>query len=166
MTTANASPLATRLLPPPTNQAYRGSPLSAHLLAVLGVLTVVPGCIHSFLPDGGAATIAGIDLGPCRSVIVALFAWAGATQIVFGLVMLLAGTRYRTLVPLVLSLVILERGLHAVEAWLPKDGGAHHHPPEHYAVLVVVPLAVAALVLSLRDRKSPAAATAVVGSLS
>jgi hypothetical protein len=165
LTTPTASPLTTRLLPPPTNQAYQGSLFAAHLLAVLGVLTVVPGCIHSFLPDGGAATIAGIDLGACRSVIVALFAWAGATQIVFGLTMLLAGTRYRTFVPLVLSLVILERGLHAVEAWLPKDGGAHHHPPEHYAVLLVLPLAIAALVLSLRDRSAPAATTTVVESL-
>lgn len=155
---AQPSSLAARLLPPSTNAAYEGSLLAAHLLAVLGVLTIVPGCIHSFLPDGGAGTIAGLDLGRCRSVIVALFAWAGATQIVFGLVMLLAATRYRPLVPLLLALVLVERGLHAAEAWLPSNRMTDHHPPEHYAVLIALPLVTAALVISLRGRRAPGVA--------
>ncbi|MBM3985868.1 MAG: hypothetical protein FJ296_09310, partial [Planctomycetes bacterium] len=112
------------------------------MLAVLGVLTVVPGGIHVFLPDGGAGVIAGIDLGPCGPAIIALFAWAGATQIALGLVMLAVGLRYRPLVPLLLAVVLLERALHAVNAWAWK-GGSGHHPPEHYAVLVGLPLIAA-----------------------
>jgi hypothetical protein len=149
----SASPsLWVRLLPPPRG-GYSGSRLSAHFLAFLGVLTIVPGCIHSFLPDGGAGVIAGLDLEKCGGVIVAMFAWAGATQIAFGIVMLLAGVRYRVLVPGVLALVLLERGLHAVNAWLLPSAGTRHHPPEHYAVLVGVPLLLIALALSLRDRE-------------
>ena len=144
--------IRTRLLPPSTNSQYRGALLSAYFLTLLSVLTIVPGCIHSFLPDGGAGVIAGLDLGPCGGVIVALFAWAGATQIVFGITMLLAATRYRSLVPLVLLLVALERGLHALNAWGLKGGVAGHRPPEHYAVLIGLPLVIAALVLSLRER--------------
>lgn len=139
------------LLPPSTNAAYRGAPLAAHLLALLAVLTILPGCIHVFLPDGGAGVIAGIDLGVCAPVIVALFAWAGATQIALGLVMLAVALRYRPLVPLLLAAVLLERALHLWHAWLGK-GGSGHHPPEHYAVLVGVPLLAAALWLALRDR--------------
>ena len=142
--------MLTALLPPSTNAAYRGAPLAAHLLAVLAVLTIIPGCIHVFLPDGGAGVIAGIDLGACAPVIVALFAWAGATQIALGLVMLAVALRYRPLVPLLLAAVLLERGLHLWNAWLGK-GGSGHHPPEHYAVLVGVPLLAAALWLALRD---------------
>jgi hypothetical protein len=145
--------MAARFLPPSTNSRYRGSLLAAHVLTVLAVLTIVPGCIHRFLPDGGAGVIAGLDLGQCGGVIVALFAWAGATQIVFGITMLLASIRYRTLVPLVLALVVLERGLHALAAWLPGADRSARHPPEHYAVLVALPLVVAALALSLRDRR-------------
>lgn len=142
------------LLPPSTNAQYRGSLPAAYFLAVLGVLTVVPGCIHSFLPDGGAGVIAGIDLGPCAGIIIALFAWAGATQIVFGITMILAATRYRPLVPLVLLLVVIERGLHAVNAWLRFNAGSSgHHPPEHYAVVVALPLVLGALALSLRERR-------------
>jgi len=142
----------TALLPPSTNAQYRGSLLSAYFLALLSVLTIVPGCIHSFLPDGGAGVIAGLDLGPCGPVIIALFAWAGATQIVFGLTMLLTSTRYRSFVPLVLLLVLLERGLHTLNAWVLKGGVAGHRPPEHYAVLIGLPLVIAAFVLSLRER--------------
>lgn len=137
------------LLPPSTNAQYTGAPVATHLLTVFAVLTIVPGCIHTFLPDGGAGSIAGIDLGSCGPAIVALFAWAGATQIVFGIVMLLASLRYRSLVPLMLALLLVERTLHALDGWLWKTGTGHH-PPEHYAVLVALPLVVLALAGSLR----------------
>ncbi len=139
------------LLPPSTNDRYCGSIGAARLLTALAILTIVPGCIHTFLPDGGAGVIAGLDLSRCGAVIVALFAWAGATQIAFGIVMLLASLRYRNFVPLVLALVLLERGLHALNAWGFK-AGTGHHPPEHYAVLVGLPLVAIALALSLRPR--------------
>ena len=140
-----------RLFPPSTNEAYSGSPAAAYFLTVFGVLTVVPGCIHTFAPDGGAGTIAGLDLSRNGRVIVAIFAWAGATQIAFGLAALVVSLRYRTLVPLMLALALIERTLHALNAWLLKGGGAGHHPPEHYAVLVAIPLLLAAFALSLRD---------------
>jgi hypothetical protein len=143
--------LSTALLPPSTNDRYGGSIGSARFLTLVSVLTILPGMIHVFLPDGGAGTIAGIDLGPAAPVIIALFAWAGATQIVFGIVGLVVSLRYRDLVPLMLSLIVLERLLHALDGWLLKTGTGHH-PPEHYAVLIVLPLLVLALAGSLRPR--------------
>ncbi len=140
------------MFPPSTNDAYRGAMLSARLLTLLAVLTIGPGCIHTFLPDGGAGVIAGIDLSQCGTVIIALFAWAGATQIALGLVMLIVSLRYRSFVPLTLAVVLLERSLHALNAWVTKGGS--HHPPEHYAVLVGVPLLIIALALSLRAEAS------------
>lgn len=139
-----------RLLPPSTNAQYAGAPSAAVLLGVLAILTIVPGCIHSFLPDGGAGTIAGLDLDACGPITIALFRWAGATQIAFGVVMLLAATRYRSLVPGVLALLLLERLLHALHAWggMPPPSG--HRPPEHHAVLVALPVIAVALWLSLR----------------
>ena len=138
------------LLPPSTNARYTGAPMAASFLTLVAVLTIVPGCIHTFLPDGGAGVIAGIDLGPCGPTVVALFAWAGATQIALGLAMLAVSLRYRDLVPLFLALVLLERSLHALNGWLLKGGGGGHHPPEHYAVLVALPLLGTALAVSLR----------------
>lgn len=138
------------LLAPSTNDAYAGAPWAARLLALLAVLTILPGIVHVGLPDGGAGTIAGIDLGACRAPIVGCFAWAGATQIVFGVVMLLVARRYQSLVPTVYVLVIVERGLHALNGWVLRS--ASHHPPEHYAVLVVLPILLAGLIASARAR--------------
>ncbi|MDX2169515.1 MAG: hypothetical protein SF182_20775 [Deltaproteobacteria bacterium] len=143
------------LLPPSTNARYRGAPWAASLLTVVAILTVVPGAIHTFLPDGGAGVIAGIDLGPCGPVIIALFAWAGATQIALGLAMLAVSLRYRDLVPLFLALVLLERTLHALDGWWLKGSASGHHPPEHFAVLVAVPLLAVALRAALRGAGDP-----------
>jgi hypothetical protein len=139
------------LLPPSTNARYSGSPIAAHVLTLFGILTVIPGCIHTFLPDGGAGTIAGLDLGANGRLVIAVFAWAGATQIAFGLAALIVSRRYRDLVPLLLALAVLERTLHALNGWIFTGGGVVHHPPEHYAVLVAVPVLIVALLLSLRD---------------
>src|SRR5258708_38701253 len=100
------------VLPASTNAAYSGSMPSVYFLTLFSVLTIVPGCIHTFAPDGGAGTIAGLDLSQNGRVIIAVFAWAGATQIAFGLATLIVSLRYRSLVPLMLGLAIVERTLH------------------------------------------------------
>ena len=73
------------LFPASSNAAYDGSILSAWYLGLMAVLTIGPGCIHNFLKDGGAQSIAGLRLERHQRLIVHLFAWAGATQIVWGL---------------------------------------------------------------------------------
>jgi hypothetical protein len=139
------------LLPPSTNAAYRGHPAAAWFLVLTGVLSIIPGCIHYFLPDGGAGVIAGIDLSTRATTIIAVFAWLGALQIPHGVAQVIIGARYRPLVPLFLLLVIIERGLMAIDGWLLKGANAAHHPPEHYASVVAVVLAAVALKASLRN---------------
>ncbi len=124
---------------------------SSRFLALCGVLAVIPGTIHVALPDGGAGVIAGIDLARDGSRIIGMFAWAGATQIVWGLMMLAIALRYRALVPLGLALLLLERSLHALGFWVLKPGT--HHPPESYAVLVALPLIALFLLIALRNRE-------------
>lgn len=140
-------------LPPATNAAYRGARASAWFLALAAVLTLVPGLIHSFLPDGGAGMIAGLDLGDRRELVIGVFRWEGATQLALGLGMLAVALRYRPLTPLFLALLIVERGLMSLHGWVLSPPGGHH-PPEHYASPATVVLAVGFLVLSLRARKA------------
>jgi hypothetical protein len=136
------------LMPPSTNAAYHGSLWSAWYLTLVGLLEIAPGCIHYFLPDGGAGVIAKIDLSSRRDTIVAIFAWMGAMQIPFGLSILIVSLRYRSLVPLFLILAILQRGLMVWNGWFGK--GSHgHHPPEHYGSLVAVFLGLIFLALAL-----------------
>ncbi|ANP45234.1 hypothetical protein [Candidatus Viadribacter manganicus] len=138
------------MFPASTNDQYRGAAASAWFLALLAVGSIVPGCIHYFLPDGGAEVIAGLDLGASRSLVIGVFAWMGATQIAYGLAQLAIALRYRPLVPLFLLLALTERTLAAIAGWITKAAGAAHHPPEHYAVVVLAPIILIFLVLSLR----------------
>ena len=142
------------LLPPSSKAAYAGSWASVIFLGVFAVLTVGPGMIHSFLPDGGAESIAGMTLGDDRSTVIETFAWAGATQIVWGLAMMAVALRYPTLTPLFLLLILLERGLLVTRWWILAPPSSGHHPPEHYTSLVVIPLVALFLALALRRRFS------------
>jgi hypothetical protein len=142
------------ILPPSTNASYAGSPLAAYFLGLVGFLTILPGLIHTFLPDGGAGVIAGLDLSQNGAVIIGVFAWAGATQIVWGTTLALASLRYRSLVPPLLALLVVERSLIALNIWLLKPSGTGHRPPEAYATLVSIPLIVLALALSLRSDRA------------
>jgi hypothetical protein len=145
------------LFPPSTNGNYRGATVSAWFLMLAGALEFVPGCIHYLLPDGGAGVIAGLDLTHNRHTIIAVFAWVGAIQIPFALMLFVIGLRYRTLVPLGLLALIIERGLMSIDGWLLKGAASGHHPPEHYASPVVVVLTTVFLVLSMRGRPAEAA---------
>jgi len=140
------------LFPPSTNAAYRGSPVSAWFLMLAAVLEFVPGCIHYFLPDGGAGVIAGLDLSTSGATIIAVFAWFGAVQIPLAILLFIIGLRYRTLVPLGLLVVIVSRGLMAIDGWFFKGAAGGHHPPEHFASPVAVVLALIFFLLALRER--------------
>jgi hypothetical protein len=145
------------LFPPSTNSDYRGATISAWFLMLVAMLEFVPGCIHFFLPDGGAGVIAGLDLTVSGSTIIAVFAWFGAIQIPFAMLLFVIGMRYRTLVPLALLAVITARGLMAIDGWFLKGAVSGHHPPEHYASPVAVALALVFLFLALRQRPAPVA---------
>ena len=138
------------LFPPATNDQYHGAEGAHRFLALLAIVTILPGCIHTFLPDGGAVTIAGLDLGASATMIIGLFAWAGATQIVHGLAMLAVALWYRTLVPMMLFFVLVERSVMTLNWWVLKPADSGHRPPEVYITLVLLPLVAMFLLLSVR----------------
>ena len=124
---------------------------AAWFLMLAGLGEAVPGLIHYFLPDGGAGTIAGIRLGANAPLVIALFAWTGAVQIPFGLLLLAIGWRYRQLVPHGLAAVMAERALMAWDGWLGKASRLGHHPPEHYGSPVMAGLCLIFLIVALRS---------------
>jgi hypothetical protein len=144
---------AAGLVPPADPAAYRGAPDAVGFLLTCALLTVVAGCIHVFLPDGGAGVIAGLNLGANGARTVALFAWAGATQIVWGLLLAVIALRQRPLVPLALALLLLERLLHAANFWLLHESSGAR-PPEHYVTLLLLPLLALFLWRSLARRSA------------
>lgn len=140
------------LVPPSTNPDFHGSPLSAWFLMLAAALEFAAGCIHYFLPDGGAGVIAGLDLSQNGSAIIATFGWFGSVQIPFAALLFLIGLRYRTLIPLALLMLAVSRGLMSVDGWLLKGAMASRHPPEHFASPVVAILALIFMALALERR--------------
>ena len=52
------------------------------VLALMMLINLGRGCIHTFAPDGGAHSIAGLDLSNARQTILSLFAVIGIHQLV------------------------------------------------------------------------------------
>ena len=139
-------------LPPSTNADYCGARVSAWFLTLAALFTLGPGLVHSFLPDGGAGVIAGLDMGDKREVVIGVFRWEGATQLALGLAMLAVSLRYRPLTPLFLALLLLEEAMVALQGWVIAPPANGHHPPAHYGALVAVVLSAVFLALSMRRR--------------
>jgi hypothetical protein len=55
------------------------------VLALMALINIGRGAIHAFAPDGGAHSIAGLDLSANQPTILSLFATLGLSQIVKGL---------------------------------------------------------------------------------
>jgi len=92
-------PQFSRLLPP-NPAVYEGPRLATWLLAGYLVVITVRSAIHLLAPDGGAQSIATIDLSvEGADNIVAMFGQWGAIQLLLALVMIVLVARYRGLVP-------------------------------------------------------------------
>jgi hypothetical protein len=55
------------------------------VLALMALINIGRGAVHAFAPDGGAHSIAGLDLSGNQATILSLFATLGLSQIVKGL---------------------------------------------------------------------------------
>lgn len=88
---------------------------------VLGLMAIVNlgrRGVHAFAPDGGAHSIAGLDLTTDKPVILALFATLGFGQITKGLFELWVVARRRDLVGLFLALQGIDTALAMANLYL------------------------------------------------
>src|SRR5258707_15854554 len=81
------------------------------VLAFFALTNLVRGSIHAFAPDGGAHSIAGLDLSTNAQTILSLFAGMGFHQIVMGLFQLFVLLRRR-------DLIVIARVLQTAETLL------------------------------------------------
>lgn len=123
-------------------------------LLYLGVI-LARSLIHLFAADGGAQSIATIDIGvQGGDNIVAMFAQWGAVQLVLGLVLTVLVVRYPGLVPLVLASLAVELLLRELAGTLKPVAtlGTAPGAAGNAAALLIV---TAALLLSLCPRRQP-----------
>ena len=126
------------LWPARSNAAYGGLIVASWVLGIYGALRILTGSVHMFWDDGGAGRIAGLNLDADPMTLIAVFAWAGATQLVWGCATLGVALWYRSLVAPALLLALVEQSLIAINAWVLKPVADGHHPPATYVALAGV----------------------------
>jgi hypothetical protein len=118
-------------------------PIAWGVVALVGLLNLFRGSIHTFMPDGGAGVIAGFDLSHSRQTIVFLFAVMGIEQLSLGVVDLIVAFRVRSL-----ALPLL--WFHALEQTAAEIIFVFYKPPPgHPPGMVGAPLTLAILWLAI-----------------
>jgi len=94
---------------PKDPSAFTGFQLVRILLAIYMMVIVIRSCIHFFVSDGGANSIAGIDISvEGGDNIVAIFHQWGATQLLLVLLLCVLFFRYPGLTPLIALTLAIE----------------------------------------------------------
>jgi hypothetical protein len=114
------------------------SRITLGLLAALGLINLVRGAIHVFLPDSGAGVIAHFDLAQGGRTIVFLLAMVGAGQIASGLIEWLVVARFRALAAPLLAIELLRALLAVYIAFVSKSVGVGYPGAKGIAVSAVV----------------------------
>lgn len=100
------------LLPKRIDIEFKGHRLALWFFYLITAITLWRSQHHMLAPDGGAQSIATIPLDTysqgASSTIVGIFALWGLSQLILGLIYLAATVRYRSLIPILNLLGIVE----------------------------------------------------------
>jgi hypothetical protein len=97
------------LLPARIDNTIRGSKVPFYVFALYAIVSLVRSCIHLLAPDGGAGSIAGMDLAVAGADgIIFAFALWGSSQLILAIMQLLVVFRYRSFVPFMYLMLMLE----------------------------------------------------------
>jgi hypothetical protein len=137
------------VFPTVADSHYPGNPIALWFFMALAIISTVRSLIHIFARDGGAGSIAGLDLSKGDKNIIFSFALWGQSQLIYALLQLLVAFRYQSLVPLFYLILLVELiGRMAVGRMKPPVL-LRGRPPGGYANLILLPLSVIMFVLSV-----------------
>ena len=143
------------LFPPRVDNNYQGHPIALWLFVLITAVTLGRSLVHIFVSDGGAQSIATIPLDSyspaAANAVVRGFALWGLSQLLLAFVYLGVLWRWRTLLPLMYLLLVLEYvGRFAIGVTNPVV--TLETPPGAIANFVFVALGSVMLILSLPRR--------------
>jgi hypothetical protein len=137
------------LLPAKIDNTIRGSQIPFYVFALYAVVSLVRSCIHLLAPDGGAGSIAGMDLSVAGADgIIFAFALWGSSQLILAVIQLLVVFRYRSFVPFMYLMLMLEVLLRDLVGQM-KPVTFAHTPPGAIGNQLTLPLTALMLGLSL-----------------
>ena len=137
------------LLPTQIDNTIRGTKIPFYIFTLYAIVSTVRSCIHLLSSDGGAGTIAGMDLSVAGADgIIFAFALWGSSQLLFAMIQMLAVIRYRSLIPFMWLMLALEILLRELVGKM-KPVTFAHTPPGAIGNQIILPLAVVMVVWSL-----------------
>ena len=139
-----------KIFPREASNHYQGYRIAAWVFLLIASVEFVRSLIHIFAPDGGAGSIAGMDVSvPGGKGII--FALWGSAQLLEALISLVVFFRYKTLIPFMYLYIIAEYLLRIFVGHM-KPVSFAHTPPGQIADYAMIPLALIMLVLALLNR--------------
>jgi hypothetical protein len=150
--------MANRLFPQPVTNDYQGHPLAKWFFLLLLIITIVRSLIHMFAPDGGAQSIATIDLDSfspqAADTVITMFALWGLSQLIIGLVYAVVFWRYQALIPLMYLTLLIEYSMRLLAPLYTPGITTTGTAPGAIGDYILVPVTLIMLMLSLRHHKT------------
>lgn len=145
--------ILSKLFPDTVDDSFSGLKSAMFVFMVIAVISTIRSLIHIFSPDGGAGSIAGMDLSVdgARGIVFAFALW-GSAQLVTAIVQLIIAFRYSSLIPLMYVLLIFEVLLRMLIGMI-KPVDFAQTPPGAIGNWVVLPIAILMLMLCFIERK-------------
>lgn len=150
-----------RLFPEQAKNEFKGYKFAEMAFLIFIIFTIVRSLIHLIAPDGGAGTIATINLDvEGGDAIVTIFALWGSSQLLMAFVYVIVYLRYKNLIPIMYVLIIIEYSMRIIIG-LVKPLETTGIAPGAIGNYVIIPMAIIMLVFSLlspKDQKEIVAA--------
>lgn len=142
------------IFPQTVDNDYKGNKIALWIFTILAIISTVRSCIHFVAPDGGAGTIAGLDLSRGGENIIFAFGLWGLSQLLYAFIQLLVAFRYRKLIPLFYLILFIETlGRMAIGVMKPPIL-LHGTPPGGIANYIILPLTIIMFILSLNVKSN------------
>lgn len=115
-----------RILPPIVNDNYQGHKVALWFFYLIAAVTIVRSLIHMLKDDGGAQSIATIPLDTYTdagaATVILIFSYWGLSQLMFGIIQIIVALKYKSLIPLMYLMLILEwGGRFLISLWKPIE---------------------------------------------
>ena len=137
------------LFPKTVDNQYSGNKIALWVFVILALVSAIRSFVHFFAPDGGAGSIAGLDLSKGAENIIFAFGLWGLSQLLYAFIQMLVAFRYRALIPLFYLILFIETlGRISVGAMKPPVL-LHGTPPGGYANYILLPLTIVMFILSI-----------------
>lgn len=142
-----------RIFPKTVNNNYKGSNLALWIFILLAIVSTVRSMIHFLATDGGAGSIAGLDISKGAENIIFTFSLWGLSQLIYAFIQLLIAFRYRILIPLFYLILFFETIGRMTVGHMKPPVLLHGTPPGGIANYIILPLSVILFILSMKTRK-------------